>query len=95
MIDHLVMWRLKDPADAPRFKAILEPCGKLVPGILRFEVSIREDGLEANCDVALVSRFADAAALDAYQQHPDHQAVLKQLGPLRSERYVLDAHASA
>lgn len=95
MIDHIVMWRLKEPADAPRFKAILDTCAQLVPGILRFEVSIREAGLEANADVVLVSRFADEAALAAYQQHPEHQKVLQQLGPLRVERHVLDARVPA
>jgi quinol monooxygenase YgiN len=90
MIDHIVMWRLKNAADAPRFKQLLDSCRELVPGMLRFDVGIRRDGLEANVDVVLVSRFADAAALDAYQQHPHHQAVGAELGPMRIDRHVLD-----
>ncbi|RZT91419.1 Dabb family protein [Rivibacter subsaxonicus] len=87
---HIVMWRLKDGADAPRFKALLDSCASLVPGMLEFKVGIRAAGLEANVDVVLVSRFADAAALDAYQQHPQHRTVGAELGPLRLERHVLD-----
>lgn len=90
MIRHVVMWSLKDPAEAPRFKQLLDGCKDLVPGMLEFEVGIRTPGLEANADVILVSTFADAAALDAYQRHPQHQAVGAQLGPLRETRSVLD-----
>lgn len=90
MIDHIVMWRLKNVADAPRFKALLDGCRDLVPGMLRFDVGIRCEGLEANVDVVLVSRFADAAALDAYQNHPHHKAVGAELGPMRQDRHVLD-----
>jgi quinol monooxygenase YgiN len=61
-----------------------------VPGIRQFEVGIREAGREANADVVLVSTFDDAAALDAYQNHPVHKAVSAQLGPLRESRSVLD-----
>ena len=90
MIHHIVQWTLKDPAEAPRFKALLDGCAGLVPGMLAFEVGIRTPALEANTDVVLVSSFADAAALDAYQRHPRHRAVAAQLGPMRRERHVLD-----
>ena len=94
MIRHVVMWTLKDPAQAPRFKALLDSCRDLVPGMLEFEVGIRSAGLEANVDVMLVSAFADAAALAAYQDHPHHQAVGAQLGPMRETRSVLDVEQS-
>ncbi len=90
MIRHIVMWTLRDAADAPRFKALLDSCKGLVPGMIEFEVGIRGEGLEANADVVLVSSFADVTALDAYQVHPHHKAVSAQLGPLRDTRHVLD-----
>jgi len=90
MIRHVVMWTLREAADAPQFKALLDSCAGLVPGMLEFEVGIRSADLEANCDVVLVSRFADSASLDAYQTHPHHKAVSAQLGPLRETRDVLD-----
>ena len=90
MIRHVVMWTLKNPAEAPRFKALLDSCKGLVPGMLEFEVGIRSEGLEASVDVMLVSAFRDAAALAAYQDHPQHRAVGAQLGPMRQTRQVLD-----
>ena len=90
MIRHVVMWKLIDPADAPRFKQLLDTCIGLVPGMIEFEVGIRSAGLDANVDVLLVSSFVDAASLDAYQNHPHHKAVSSQLGPLRESRSVLD-----
>jgi quinol monooxygenase YgiN len=90
MIRHVVMWTLKDPADALRFKAELVSCRGLVPGILGFHIALRGEGLEANVDVMLDSTFVDAAALDAYQNHPHHQAVSARVGPLRHTRHVMD-----
>jgi quinol monooxygenase YgiN len=94
MIRHVVMWTLKDAADAPRFKQLLDTCKGLVPGMHEFEVGIRADGLEANVDVLLVSAFSDAASLHAYLHHPQHKAVSAQLGPLRETRHVLDHDTS-
>ena len=90
MLRHVVMWTLRNPADAPRFKLLLDSCKGLVPGMLQFEVGVRTEGREANVDVMLVSAFADADALHAYQHHPHHKAVSAQLGPLRQTRSVLD-----
>lgn len=89
-IRHLVMWALRNPADAAAFKAELNSCIGLVPGMLHFHVATRQEGLEANVDVLLDSTFADAAALAAYQNHPHHQAVSARIGPLRNTRHVMD-----
>ena len=89
-IRHIVMWKLRDPADAPRFVALLESCAGIVPGMLEFEPRAKADGLEANVDVALVSTFADAAALAAYQEHRHHKGVGAQLGAMRETRHVFD-----
>lgn len=93
MIKHIVMWTLKDPADAPKMKALLESCRSVVPGIVAFEVGTRTEELEANADVVLYSVFEDQAALAAYQQHPHHVDVASQIGPLRQTRTVLDYEA--
>ena len=90
MIRHIVIWSLHQPTDAPRFKALLDSCRAIVPGIVEFEVGIRTEGLEANADVVLVSTFENQAVLDAYQVHPHHKDVLAQLGPLRNARHVVD-----
>ena len=90
MIKHIVLWKLKNPLDAASFKAQLDTCQALVPGMLQFEVAIRTPLLEANCDVVLYSIFSDAGALQAYQQHPHHQAISSALGALRDTRSVID-----
>ncbi len=90
MIRHIVLWTLHNPADAPRFKALLDSCARLVPGIVEFDVGIREAGLEANADVVLVSTFTNAQQLEAYQNHPQHKAVAAELGTMRSGRHVVD-----
>jgi quinol monooxygenase YgiN len=90
MIRHIVMWSLHQPAEAPRFKALLDSCAAVVPGIVEFDVGIRRDGLEANVDVVLVSTFTDASQLEAYQNHPHHKQVAVQLGAMRCGRQVLD-----
>lgn len=90
MIKHIVMWKLKDQADAARFKAELEACRNVVSGIREFEVGLRTGGLEGNMDVVLYSVFEDKAALDAYQEHPRHKQAGVLLGQLRESRTVLD-----
>ena len=90
MICHIVLWTLHDPADAPRFKADLDSCRGLVDGMAAFEVAIRTPELDSNCDVVLYSRFRDKAALDAYINHPHHQAVAAGVAALRKSRHSLD-----
>ena len=90
MIKHVVMWKLRDAADAARFKAELDTCRGLVPGMREFEVATRTDDFEANHDVLLYSVFDDAAALEAYLVHPQHKKVAAFLGTLRESRAVLD-----
>ena len=47
MLRHIVMWTLKDLADAPQVKALLDSCKGLVPGMHEFDVGIKAD-VEAN-----------------------------------------------
>ena len=67
-LHHIVMWKLTNAADAPRFKQLLDSCAGLVPGIRQFDVGIRSEGLEANCDVVLVSGRAYTGR-DAVHHH--------------------------
>jgi hypothetical protein len=90
MIKHIVMWKLRKAGDAAQFKAKLDSCKGLVPGMREFEAAVRTEGLEANCDVVLVSSFDDKAALQAYLEHPTHVEVSAVLGGLRESRSVLD-----
>jgi heme-degrading monooxygenase HmoA len=97
MIKHIVMWQLKDHAEgadkatnAIKMKALLDACSDIVPGILKLEVAIAQAGLEATYDVVLYSEFESAAALDAYQNHPQHLALKPFVGAIRLSRQCMD-----
>ncbi|WP_295993975.1 Dabb family protein [Rugamonas sp.] len=97
MIKHIVLWKLKEfaegadrAANAVKMKAMLDSCANIVPGILKFEAVLAQPGLEATYDVILYSEFADQAALDAYQAHPEHVAIKPFVGAVRAERQCMD-----
>ena len=97
MITHIVMWQLKDHAEGAdkaqnlqKMKALLESCKELVPGILRLDVAVAQAGLEATCDIVMVSEFVSIEALDAYQSHPHHVAMKPFIGAIRQTRHCMD-----
>lgn len=97
MIKHIVMWKLKDYAEGgdkatniAKMLALLESCTNLVPGMLKLEAARATADLEATFDVVLYTEFIDKAALDAYQEHPTHQAIKPFIGAIRLERQCMD-----
>jgi hypothetical protein len=97
MIKHIVMWQLKDHAEgadkatnAIKMKALLDACSDIVPGIVKLEVAIAQAGLEATYDVVLYSEFESAAALDGYQNHPQHLALKPFVSAIRLARQCMD-----
>ena len=97
MIKHIVMWQLKDHAEgadkasnALKMKTLLDACAGLVPGMRTFEVAIAQSGLECTYDVVLYSEFESAAALDAYQNHPQHVALKPFVAAVRQARQCMD-----
>jgi len=97
MIKHIVMWKLKEQAEgadratnARKMKELLDACAGIVPGILKLEVGLAQPGLEATYDVVLYSEFASRDALDAYQEHPQHQALKPFFGAVREARQCMD-----
>ncbi|MDX8384176.1 MAG: Dabb family protein [Ghiorsea sp.] len=90
MIKHLVMWTLHDKNDALMVKNTLEALKSKVPSILDIEVGIDFSDTDASADVVLYSTFDDLDALQAYKDHPDHQAVLPMMAKVTSSRKVVD-----
>ncbi|MGO2658461.1 Dabb family protein [Mycetocola reblochoni] len=45
---------------------------------------------EKNADLVLIADFADLAALDAYQVHPEHQAIVEYVVPRVAGRSSVD-----
>jgi heme-degrading monooxygenase HmoA len=97
MLKHIVMWKLKEQAEgadraanAKKMKALLDACAGIVPGILKFEVTLAQPGLEATYDAVLYSEFTDRAALEAYSEHPQHVALKSFIGAVREARQCMD-----
>jgi hypothetical protein len=97
MIKHIVMWRLKETADgrpaaenARLIKQRLEALNGQIPGLIRLEVGIDFSRTEQSSHLALYSEFTTREALDAYQEHPAHKAVMPFILEARSERRLVD-----
>ncbi len=97
MVKHIVVWRLKPEAhgrsaaeNARAIKQKLEALRGRIPGMLRLEVGLDFSREETSGDVVLVSEFESRAALDAYQVHPEHEAVKGFILEARSERRLVD-----
>ncbi|MDY0087490.1 MAG: Dabb family protein [Coriobacteriia bacterium] len=97
MVKHIVFWKLEEHAqgrsaadNAVLVKERLESLRGEIPGLLHLEVGIDISRTDASADIALYSEFEDMAALDVYQVHPAHQAVVGFVGEVRTSRLVVD-----
>ena len=92
---HVVAWKLatEDPteraAQAQKIADDLNALAGVVPEIESIAVGPDVVG-GSNWDVALVADFADQAALDAYQTHPDHQVVVAHVRSVVADRVAVD-----
>lgn len=97
MVKHIVMWRIKAfahgnsaEANALLVKEKLEALRGRIPGLLSIEVGLDFSRTESSADVVLYSEFADRAALESYQAHPEHEALKPFIGAATSERRLVD-----
>ena len=97
MIQHLVVWRLKDSAlgndkatNARLLKDKLEALPAQIPVLRRLEVGLDFSATENSSDVVLVTAFATKADLAAYQIHPAHKAVGVFVREVVAERRMID-----
>ena len=100
MVKHIVLWRLKPEAhgrtaaeNARAIKEKLEALRGRIPGLLAIEVGLDFSRTGDSCDLALTSEFESRAALDAYQAHPEHKAVMPFILEARSARHLVDYEA--
>ena len=80
MLKHIVSWKLRpDLLDAEShyqsIKQGLEALNGRIAGLLRIEVGRNVLPDEQAADLVLYSEFIDLAALQCYQQHPEHEAI--------------------
>lgn len=93
---HIVAWKLatadegERSAQAARITDELTALKGVVPEILDIVVGPNVAYIGTNWDVALVADFADLAALEAYQVHPEHQKVVTYVRSVVSDRVAVD-----
>lgn len=95
MVKHIVFWKLKEEANgnnkatnASLIKEKLETLSGQIEGLINIEVGI--NFLSGNYDVALYSELESREALDTYQNHPKHQAVLPFVREVVEDRKAVD-----
>ena len=95
MVKHIVFWKLKEQADgrskaenAQLIKDKLEALKGQIDGLVNIEVGI--NFVEGNYDVALYSEVVSREALDIYQNHPKHQAILPFVRSVVEDRKAVD-----
>ncbi len=97
MLKHIVMWRLKDEAEgatkaenAQKMKEMLEALPAKVPGVITLEVGLDVLGAATSADVCLYSEFDSLDAMNAYQDHPEHQKCVAFIKNIVTERRAVD-----
>jgi len=96
MVKHIVLWNFLESFSeeekrvaADKMKSILEPIKELVPGAVEIEVLYNQMP-SSNREVALISTFETAAALETYQKHPAHVEAGKYVRSVTCDRACMD-----
>jgi hypothetical protein len=97
MVKHLVMWRLRHgkglrEGDEQQAK-ILQAISAMrtgISGLKALELGFHTGNGADSADLALYSEFDSWEALQAYENHPLHEVLKNLIGPLRTERRVVD-----
>lgn len=90
MVKHIVMWDVANPGDVLNIKTKLEALKSKIPNIIDLEIGIGNKDEHGVSTVVLYSTFASFDDLHAYQQHPEHQAVIPFMQGVTSNRKVVD-----
>ena len=80
MLTHIVVWKYKPEVSEEQrreHREMLRRLPHVVPGIQSFAVGADMLGLPRSYHTGLVAVFQDRAGLDAYDTHPEHQAVAR------------------
>ena len=82
MIRHTVVFRFAEGTPAERVQAIREALMGLpgrVPEVRSFSCGGDLGLREGNADFAIVAEFDDEDGWRAYQEHPEHQRIIREL----------------
>jgi hypothetical protein len=87
---HVVFFLLNDPADAPDFEERLLAMRDQIPALTDIEVGVDDAPTARSAHLCLITRFADAAGLEAYRAHPAHQSFLAWARPRITQTLKVD-----
>ena len=95
-VGHVVIFWLKEPGNAENRRQLIDATEtfRSVPGVLAVQagekIASPRRNVDQSYDVAVVIWFRDRDALERYQTHPTHLAMLTQVGPLVDRTVVYD-----
>ncbi len=90
MIKHIVMWKLKNKEKALVIKEKLEALNGKISGLIKLEVGIDFSKTQESADIVLYSEFESKKALQDYQEHPAHKAIIPIVMEAREEKRMVD-----
>lgn len=93
MLTHVVLFKFKPETtaeQAARLEAQLKGLPAAISEIREFRVGRDVVRSERSYDLGLVSAFDDLAAMQRYQDHPDHQQVVAQVKALCASVVAVD-----
>jgi hypothetical protein len=90
VIRHTVAFGLKHDPDSDEERAFLADGSRIlaaIPGVERFE-ALRQVGSKNAFTFGFSMEFADASAYQAYNEHPDHQAFVRDRWEAEVEEFL-------
>ncbi len=96
MINHVVLFKLKDYSAEEKAQIIVELKGKLlalkniISEAKYIEVGENYELESKSYDLALLSHFESVEDLDAYRVHPEHLKVVARIGEVTVARAAVD-----
>ena len=96
MINHVVLFKLKDYSETERpvliteMKSLLEGLKGKIDELKYIEVGVNYELNSKSYDLALLTHFNSVEDLDKYRVHPEHKKVLTRFAELRLERAAVN-----
>ncbi|HKL34066.1 MAG TPA: Dabb family protein [Tangfeifania sp.] len=96
MINHIVLFKLKDYPKEDKAKVIeelktlLEALKEKIDEVKYLEVGVNFELETKSYDIALISHFESPDDLDAYRVHPEHLKVVERIKETTLERAAVD-----
>ena len=98
MINHVVLFKLKDYPETEKakiineLKTLLEGLKQKISEVKYIEVGTHYELHSKSYDIALLSHFENLEDLDKYRVHPEHLKVVERIKETTEERAAVDYH---